>query len=84
MNTRQRFEEILTEMGVFEEQASAIMDKAIPMVAELLPGYNVTWDRPAKECPDAFYNVVFITVKRAALEWIDENIPQAWFRPMFV
>lgn len=84
MNTRQRFEEILTEMGVFEEQASAIMDKAIPIVNEQLPNYRITWDRPSEEYPDAFYSVVFITVKRAALEWIDENIPQAWFRPMFV
>lgn len=84
MTTRQKFEEMLYNMGVFENDASAIMDLAIPMVAEMLPQYSVTWDRPSTEYPEAFYNVVFITVKRAALQWINENKPQAWFKAMFV
>ena len=84
MTTRQKFEEMLYNMGVFESDASDIMDLAIPMIAEMLPQYNVTWDRPATEYPDAFYNVVFSTVKRAALQWIDANKPQVWFRAMFI
>lgn len=85
MTTRQKFEKMLFEMGVFENQASKIMDVAIPRFSELLPQYQVTWDRPAYEYPDAFYNVGFITVvKKAALDWIDENLPEAWFRPLFI
>lgn len=84
MTTREKFEEMLYNMGVFESDASAIMDLAIPMIAEMLPQYSITWDRPSTEYPDPFYTVVFITVKRAALQWIDANKPQAWFRPMFL
>lgn len=84
MTTRQKFEEMLYNMGVFESDASAIMDLAIPMFKEMLPTYNVTWDRPATEYPEAFYNVGMITVKKAGLQWINENKPQAWFKSMFI
>jgi len=84
MTTRQRFEKMLTDMGVFDSQAAAIMELAIPMFSEASPEYSVTWDRPASEYPDAFYRVTFVLVKRAALQWIDANLPQAWFRAMFV
>lgn len=72
-------------MGVFESQATKIMDLAVPRFDELLPQYRVTWDRPAHEYPDAFFDVGFaIVVKPAALEWIDANLPMAWFRGLFV
>ena len=65
-------------------EAVKIMDVAIPMFEAMTPDYKVTWDSPAEDYPDAFYAVGFLTVKRAAVQWIDENIPQAWFRAMFV
>lgn len=86
MTTREKFEKMLVDMGVFESQASAIMDLAMPKFEDIMPGgYQVTWNRPAEEYPEAIYNVGFsLVVKKTALEWIDANIPQAWFRPMFV
>lgn len=76
---------MLYEMGVFESQAIAIMDLAIPRFDEALPNYKITRDRPASEYPDAFYNVGFsIVVKKAAIEWIDANTPRAWFRALFI
>jgi hypothetical protein len=84
MTTRQKFEEMLFNMGVFESQATQIMDLAIPRFQELLPQYQVTWERPASKYPDAFYNAGFMSVvKGAALDWIDENLPNAWFRALF-
>ena len=83
MTTRQKFESMLYNMGVFESDASKIMDLAIPMFKEMTPNYNVTWDRPASESPEAFYKVGYITVSRAALQYIDENKPNAWFRAIF-
>jgi len=83
MTTRQKFEQMLFECGLFENQAKAIMDKAIPMLDALTPDYRITWDRPASEYPEHFFTVGFLTVKTAALAWIDENIPKAWFRAMF-
>lgn len=84
MTTRERFEKMLFDMGVFENQATQIMELAIPRFSEVLPEYQVTWDRPSDEYPNAFYNVGFSIVKEAALEWIDKNLPQAWFRGLFL
>tara|TARA_R110000822_G_C15272224_1_gene489314 strand:+ start:170 stop:412 length:243 start_codon:yes stop_codon:yes gene_type:complete len=28
-------------------------------------------------------SIVFTTVKTYALEWINKNVPSAWFKPMF-
>ena len=75
---------MITDCGVFDTQAEKIMERAKQLFAEDNPDYNVTWNRPASEYPDAFFGIGFLTVKRAAIEWIDENIPQAWFRAMFV
>lgn len=85
MTTQEKFEKKLTDMGVFESQAKQIMELAKPKFAESLPEYKVTWERPANEYPDAFYTVGFMmVVKGAALQWIDSNLPKAWFRQMFV
>lgn len=84
LTTRQKFEKMLFERGMFEAQASKVMDLAIPKLQELVVEYQITWDKPANKYPEAFYNVAFITVKEAALEWIDTNLPRAWFRAMFV
>ena len=85
MTTRQKFEAILFEMGLFESQATEIMELAMPRFSDLLPEYRITWDRPSDEYPDAFYNVGFsVVVKKSALDWIDANMPQAWFRALFI
>lgn len=85
MTVTEKFESMLFEMGLFDSQASKILDMAIPKFAELVPDYNITWDRPANEYPDEIYNVGFaLVIKPTALECIDKNCPQAWFRPMFL
>ncbi len=79
MTTREKFEKMLEERGMFPEQAKAVMKKAIPIV-----DYAFTWDSPANEYPEPIYNVVFETsIKEIALDWIEDNIPMAWYRPMF-
>ena len=47
-------------------------------------GYRITWTRPAREYPEAFYATLIITkVKRLVYEWADENMPMAFWKPMF-
>lgn len=83
--TRDAFEAILHSKGVGEDTATKIMDAAIPKFKGLIPEYDVTWERPANEYPEAFYGIGYVTiVKPAALAWIDENLPRAWYRPMFL
>ena len=46
--------------------------------------YHITFDRPANEYPDIMYVLWFKTIRPVALKWIDDNIPAAWYREMFV
>lgn len=75
---------MLVECGMFESQADKVMEQFVPEFDEVNTGYRVTWERPASEYPDLFYAVGFMYLKKTALRWIDENLPQAWFRAVFV
>ena len=80
--TREKFEEMLYNRGLFESQASAIMDKVVEK--DKSEDYHMTFDCPASEYPDALYAVYFMThVSPAAVEWIDENLPRHFARAMF-
>lgn len=93
LTTRQRFEEILYNRGIFEGPAKQIMDYAIPLIdAEMAasegkegaPGYKITWDRPASEYPDAMYAALMIThIPKHVYQWGLDNQPQAFWLPMF-
>ncbi len=83
MTTKERLKKMLTDKGMFDSQANAILREAIPKIESMTPNYRITWDRPASEYPDVVYNVMWRPLCEAALKWIDENMPEAWFRPMF-
>lgn len=82
MTTRQKFEEILVSNGMFESQAQKVMDTAIPII-DTKHDYKMTWDRPSNQYPDSLYAALYMTIKPIALQWINDNIPKAWFKPMF-
>jgi len=84
MTTKDRFHKMLTDSGMFDRQADEVIELFITDFNEVNSGYRVTWDRPASEYPDAFYAVGFMWLKKTAMRWIDEHLPQAWFRLMFV
>lgn len=81
MTTREKVIKQLEDNGMFLEQAEQVFKKAQPLLKR--DDYTITWDRPASEYPEPFYNVLWVMIKPIALQWIDENCPQAWFRPMF-
>ena len=83
MTTRGKLEEMLVEMGMFEEQAVEVLDLAIPKMDEIAADYDITWNSPADGYPQVMYNMWFSSVKKVAKEWIAKNKPQAWYRPMF-
>jgi len=70
----------LTDNGMWETHAEQVFQRALP---DLEADSRVTWDRPAEDYPTVMYAVWIIVLKRHALEWIDEYLPKAWFRPMF-
>ena len=86
--TREKFEQMIYQRGVFENQAKAIMDYAIPLVnakyEHLEIAHKIDWSGRADGYPEQFYPLTFeIEIKPLVVLWIDENIPQAWFRAMF-
>lgn len=78
---------MLYAMGIFETQATRIMDFAIAEIDKQKTDadpYQITWNRPASEYPEAFYNVVFwIKIKPQVFAWAEQNMPMAWWKPMF-
>jgi hypothetical protein len=83
VTTKEKLKKMLTDRGMFDNQADEVLKEAIPKIESLTPDYTITWDRPADEYPDPFYNIVRLPLYDAAREWIAKNAPQAWFRPMF-
>ena len=83
MTSKEKVIEMMTSRGMFPEQAEKVFEKVKDEVNELVPNYDFTWDRPAKEYPETIFNILWLTVKIEAYKWIEENKPMAWFKPMF-
>lgn len=41
------------------------------------------WNDNISDYPPIMTKAIWISAKRIALQWIDTNKPQAWFRPIF-
>lgn len=80
---RGKLELMLMNLGMFDSQAREVLDLSIPKMDKIVKGYNMSWDDSEGAYPEAIYTVLFMTVKVEALDWIINNKPQAWFKPMF-
>ena len=81
MTVEEKLKSMLVERGLFEDQADHIMVRV--QMDEANESMIGRWVEPADAYPETLYLVLWIAVKDAALVWIDEFCPQAWFRPMF-
>jgi hypothetical protein len=75
----QKLTDYLINSGMFQHQAEAVMEA----VKKLQPSMDGRWSEPPSAYPVALYIGLQITARTAALEWIDANLPDAWFRGMF-
>lgn len=83
MTTKEKLIQMCVDNGMFEEDASKVLDIAMVEI-DKDSRHNITWNRPDNEYPDALYTLLFMTVKIIALKWIDKNIPQAFYRQLFI
>lgn len=90
LTTRGYFEQWLCSYAIFESKAKEIMDAIIPKIEDRLQqletnNYKITWDRPASEYPTALYNTIIVVadVKGLVFEWAEQNMPMAFWKPMF-
>ena len=82
LTVRGKLEDKLLKMGMFESQAKEILDISIPKMNEITENYSISWHSCSSEYPEVIYNVLFMTVRTDAFQWIKKNKPQAWFRPI--
>lgn len=86
MTTREKLEEMLINRGMSSRQAKQVMDIAVLEIGKTTEsdwGYNITFNRPCEEYPKPIYLVLFLEIKPIALKWINENIPNAWYKNLF-
>jgi len=81
MTIREKLEKELFNNGLFEDQATAIIDKYAE--SELGKPMANRMNEDAEGYPDSVLTATWMAVKKIATDWIDENCPQHWARPMF-
>lgn len=81
MTFRESAISFLTDNGMFDSQAIQVLErvKADPANAAMAQ----RWNDDISEYPPQMQVLVRTAARRAALAYIDETCPQAWFRPMF-
>lgn len=71
----------MTSRGMFPEQAEEIISLYIEQ--NRAPQMQDIWYRSVDKYPREVLVVLWLDVKDFAAEWIRDNLPMAWFRPMF-
>ena len=79
MTFEEKVKEYFVASGMFDSQANAVFQE---MKASTDAMFD-RWNDDVLGYPDVMLNVILVSARRYALEWIDKNIPQAWFRGCF-
>ena len=82
MNFEEKIKEMLTGSGMFDSQADAVMSAF--KEDERFDSFEGRWHEEVDAYPPVMVQVVWLGVKRVGLEWIEENIPDAWYKPLFM
>lgn len=83
MTAQDFYHNSLTERGMFESQADEVFDLFSKRMEEDSEGYDFRWDKPILEWPQPLQSAGSMILNQVARAWIEQNAPQAWFRPMF-
>jgi hypothetical protein len=70
------------ENGMFPNEAAEVVEMTIKRIEKLRPS-PPDWDGPANQYPPAFHKVLSFWFADTAVKWIDENCPDAFYRPIF-
>lgn len=76
---------IMTQLqarGLWDYQAREIMTTL--KADDIMKDMAQRWQDSPDGYPPALLVGVWMNAERHALRWIDENMPEAWFRPLFV
>jgi len=84
MTVKNKLINMLVNNGMFEQQATEVIELSMPELNELADDYNIKFESPSNQYPDLMYNLWYVSIKPIALKWIDDNKPMAWYREMFL
>ena len=82
MTMKDKMKALLMQNGMFESEAEQVMEMAKNDTR--LADMKSRWNDDIEGYPPQLLNVVWFSVKRNALLWIDANIPQAYYRNFFI
>jgi len=78
---KQAIIEELTSSGFFPDQALEVFERLVANPAQ--KSMQGRWDEDYTSYPKPVFSILLVAVKSVALEYIEEKMPNAWFRPMF-
>jgi hypothetical protein len=83
MTFQETIKEKLIQCGLAEHEAEKVIEATINDSA-FTNNFMHRWNDQTDGYPPMILNLIWLSVKRVALEWIDVNCPQAWFKPLFI
>lgn len=82
MTIEEKIREMLIERGLFENQAQAVIDMAKTDIQN--KAMLERWSDDVDGYPQSMLNILWLFIEISTLKWIDENLPLAWFRSLFI
>jgi len=81
MSIREYLLKQLSTRGMFDSDAIAVLSRVEedPNLREM----TGRWEDEQTDYPPGMMAVLWMYVKQYVLQWIDEEKPKAWFRPLF-
>lgn len=80
MTFEQKLKEMLVSRGMLEQQAEEVIQ--IVKRKEYNKPMEDRWQDDISGYPTLLVNLMWITTKAAALDYIEEFLPQVWFKPL--
>jgi uncharacterized iron-regulated protein len=84
MTVREKIEQILIDLGMFQQQAQKVMDIVVPQIDAISEDYQIEWDNDFDIYEDEMYEFLFSIVKPETLKWNGKHCPKAWFKENFI
>lgn len=81
MTLKEKLTAMLVERGLFPDQAKQIMESIITDPDN--KSMSDRWSHDIEEYPEPMLKVLWLVTSTHTLNWIDENLPLASFRPLF-
>jgi len=81
MTFNEAMKNMMVENGMFPQQADSVL--LLAKDHALLDTMKGRMDEQTDGYPPIMLPVVWVSMQAIALEWIEANLPNAWYKPMF-